>query len=69
MKFAVGVMLSSFGIFWASEGAGARWPGDDAALLAVVPAVAVFSLALVGVLRRSIRQDPATQPIATGRPS
>jgi uncharacterized membrane protein len=67
MKFAVGVMLSSFGIFWASEGAGARWPGSDAALLAVVPAVAVFSLALVGLLRRSIRQASATQPLAAGR--
>jgi uncharacterized membrane protein len=68
MKFVVGVMLSSFGMFWASEGAGARWPGGDAALLAVVCAVAVFSLALVGLLRRSIRQASATQPIATGRP-
>jgi uncharacterized membrane protein len=67
MKFAVGVMLSSFGIFWASEGAGARWPGGDAALLAVVPAVAVFSLALVGLVRRSIRQASATQPLAAGR--
>ncbi|HEY2502935.1 MAG TPA: hypothetical protein VGI68_16355 [Mycobacterium sp.] len=67
MKFAVGVMLSSFGIFWASEGAGARWPGGDAALLAVVPVVAVFSLALVGLVRRSIRQASATQPLAAGR--
>jgi uncharacterized membrane protein len=67
MKFVVGVMLSSFGMFWASEGAGARWPGGDAALLAVVCAVAVFSLALVGLLRRSIRQASANQPIATGR--
>jgi uncharacterized membrane protein len=67
MKFVVGVMLSSFGMFWASEGAGARWPGGDAALLAVVCAVGVFSLALVGLLRRSIRPASANQPIATGR--
>ena len=33
MKFAVGVMLTSFGIFWGAEGAGAHWPGGDAALL------------------------------------
>ncbi len=26
MKFAVGVMLSSFGMFWGAEGAGAHWP-------------------------------------------
>ncbi len=37
MKFAVGVMLTSFGMFWGAEGAGASWPGGDAALLAIVP--------------------------------
>jgi uncharacterized membrane protein len=46
MKFSVGVMLTSFGIFWGAEGAGAEWPGGDAALLAVVPAVLIFSLLL-----------------------
>jgi uncharacterized membrane protein len=53
MKFVVGVMLTSFGIFWGAEGAGAVWPGSDAALLAVVPAVAVFALVLVMLLRRA----------------
>src|SRR5262249_16281763 len=28
MKFAVGVMLTSFGVFWGAEGAGASWPGN-----------------------------------------
>jgi uncharacterized membrane protein len=51
LKFAVGVMLTSFGVFWGAEGAGASWPGADAALLAVVPAVALFALALVATLR------------------
>ena len=37
LKFGVGVMLTSFGIFWGAEGAGAHWPGGDAALLAIVP--------------------------------
>ena len=36
MKFAVGVMLTTFGIFWAAEGAGAHWPGDDASLPGVL---------------------------------
>jgi uncharacterized membrane protein len=53
MKFAVGVMLSSFGIFWGAEGAGASWPGDDAALLAIVPATLGMALAMVAVLRRN----------------
>ncbi len=52
MKFVVGVMLCGFGSFWGAEGAGARWPGSDAALLVLVPSIAVFSLGVVAVLRR-----------------
>jgi uncharacterized membrane protein len=53
MKFAVGVMLTAFGTFWGAEGAGASWPGSDAALLVLVPAIALFALALVALLRRT----------------
>ena len=59
MKFVVGVMLSSFGTFWGAEGAGARWPGGDAALLVLVPAFALLGLGLTALLR----------PSATGRAS
>lgn len=52
MKFAVGIMLTSFGTFWAAEGAGARWPGSDAALLGVICFVICASLLLVRLLRR-----------------
>jgi len=52
MKFAVGVMLTTFGIFWGAEGAGIAWPGTDAALLGVLVFVIAISLALVAVLRR-----------------
>jgi uncharacterized membrane protein len=34
LKFAVGVMLSAFGIFWTGEGLGVPWPGEDLAILA-----------------------------------
>jgi uncharacterized membrane protein len=47
MKFAVGVMLTSFGMFWGAEGAGAHWPGGDAALLVIIPGLLALSLALV----------------------
>jgi uncharacterized membrane protein len=60
MKFAVGVMLTSFGVFWGAEGAGAEWPGEDAALLVLVPVVTGFALALVAVLRR-IAAQPITR--------
>jgi uncharacterized membrane protein len=53
MKFAVGIMLTSFGTFWGAEGAGVRWPGGDAALLVIVPAVAAVSLSYAAWLRRS----------------
>jgi uncharacterized membrane protein len=52
MKFVVGAMLTTFGIFWGSEGAGIRWPGGDAALLAVLGFVLVMSWLLIGVLRQ-----------------
>jgi uncharacterized membrane protein len=64
MKFVVGIMLTSFGIFWGAEGAGATWPGADAALLVLVPAVALFAVALVAVLRRTAA--PALTPKTAG---
>jgi len=51
LKFVVGIMLTAFGIFWGAEGAGAHWPGSDAALLALVPAIALFGVILVAVMR------------------
>src|ERR1700704_5904803 len=33
LKFAVGVMLSAFGLFWTGEGLGVTWPGEDLAIL------------------------------------
>jgi uncharacterized membrane protein len=53
LKFAVGIMLTSFGTFWGAEGAGATWPGGDAALLAIIPSLAVLSLTTVALLHRS----------------
>ena len=59
LKFVVGIMLTSFGLFWGAEGAGAHWPGSDAALLVLVPAVALWALALTAVLRRRAGAEPA----------
>lgn len=50
MKFAVGVMLSSFGMFWGAEGAGATWPGGDAALLVIIPGVLLAAVAMARTL-------------------
>ncbi len=51
MKFAVGVMLSSYGLFFAGEGLGLRWPGGDAILLALAAGVLGVSLLAVRSLR------------------
>src|SRR4051812_29023074 len=52
MKFAVGVMLTTFGIFWGAEGAGVSWPGSDAAILGVLAFVVLLSFVMVVLLRR-----------------
>jgi uncharacterized membrane protein len=54
MKFAVGVMLSSFGMFWGAEGAGASWPGGEAALLAIIPGVLAAAVAIAWTARRAV---------------
>ncbi len=51
MKFAVGVMLSSFGMFWGAEGAGASWPGGDAALLAIIPSLFIAATVIARTAR------------------
>ena len=57
LKFAVGIMLTSFGTFWGAEGAGVSWPGSDAALLVIVPAVAAVSLGCVAWLTNGSVRD------------
>jgi uncharacterized membrane protein len=52
MKFVVGIMLTGFGLFWGAEGAGANWPGSDAALLVLIPAIGLYALAMVALFRR-----------------
>jgi uncharacterized membrane protein len=61
LKFGVGVMLTSFGIFWSAEGAGIRWPGSDASLLGVIVFVLAVAFGLVGSARR---ESPVTEGVA-----
>jgi len=64
MKFVVGVMLTSFGVFWGGEGTHAHWPGGDAALLVIIPAIALFALATVAALRRYLGASAAVEETA-----
>ena len=51
LKYAVGLMLVTFGTFWAGEGIGIAWPGSDAVLLVLLAAYLVVSLAGVWAVR------------------
>ena len=52
LKFAVGVMISSFGVFWVCEGLGFAWPKDDLSILGLVAAFLLTSLLSIRVVRR-----------------
>jgi uncharacterized membrane protein len=51
LKFVVGLMLTSFGIFWTGEGLGVAWPGADLSLLAILVLFIVISFGAVRWLR------------------
>ena len=55
LKFAVGLLLSSFGTFWAAEGAGVTWPGNDVAILGLLAVYILVSYGLVQALQRRRR--------------
>jgi uncharacterized membrane protein len=52
LKFAVGVLLTAFGMFWGVEGAGGKWPGSDVALIPLIAGVLGLALGAVWILRR-----------------
>jgi uncharacterized membrane protein len=52
LKFVVGVMLTSFGTFWAGEGLGVDWPAADASLVGLIVLTAGWSLLFTTLLRR-----------------
>jgi uncharacterized membrane protein len=54
----VGVMLSSFGVFWIGEGLGVPWPGEDLAVLAFFALFLVTALLTVVVARRAQIKHP-----------
>lgn len=66
LKFAVGVMLTTFGIFWSAEGVGLSWPGKDLALLALLAYVGALSYAFIAVLKRRHQRDAAPVVVSGG---
>lgn len=68
IKFAVGVMLSSFGAFWGGEGAGVHWPGGDLSLLGVLAITLAASLALTARLMSTGPARDGAHPPVGARP-
>jgi uncharacterized membrane protein len=52
LKFAVGVMLSAFGVFWTGEGLGVAWPGADLAIVVFAALFLAAGLAAPALVRR-----------------
>jgi len=50
LKFAVGLMLTTFGIFWGAEGVGIEWPGSDLALIGLLVFLMTVSVVQVRTL-------------------
>lgn len=65
LKFAVGLVLATYGTFWTTQGLGAtqggpalNWPGGDWALLVILAVWLAVSRALVIALRRRREHRP-----------
>lgn len=56
LKFVVGAMLTTFGIFWFGEGVGAEWPGDAASIPVILGAVLLTSWVCVKLLATVLPQ-------------
>jgi uncharacterized membrane protein len=62
LKFAVGIMLSAFGVFWTGEGLGVAWPAGDLILFAFVLAFLAIGMALARYIRRPFSEVPRWIP-------
>jgi len=62
LKFAVGIMLSSFGTYWLGEGYGLSWPGADLAILGLMAGFAAAALVGLWMVRHFRRDAIAVLP-------
>lgn len=54
LKFTVGILITTFGMFWIGEGLGLAWPGDEWSLPWLVLVLLVVSLITVRRLRGTV---------------
>jgi uncharacterized membrane protein len=61
LKFFVGILLTSFGMFWSAEGAGVAWPGGESAIPVLIALIGGTSVLLAHALRRQHERPLAPQ--------
>ena len=66
LKFAVGLLLTTFGTFWSGEGVGVAWLGGDVALLWLLAVYAGVAAVALRVLRAARTAPPV---VAIGEPT
>jgi uncharacterized membrane protein len=59
IKTAVGIMLTSFGVFWVGEGAGVHWPGSDLAIPVLAAYFIAVYFAFTSFMRSRLPSAPA----------
>jgi uncharacterized membrane protein len=64
LKFVVGLLLTSFGIFWSTEGAGVHWPGSDLAIPVLLLVLTATSLLFVHALKTQRERDGLSEAVA-----
>jgi uncharacterized membrane protein len=60
LKFVVGIMLTSFGTFWAGEGFGVNWPYTDVFIL-VLAALYLLSTFVLVLWLKQVKQRQEIQ--------
>jgi uncharacterized membrane protein len=64
LQLVVGILLTTFGSFWATEGLGVSWPGGDMAILGLLVVYVMTAGINIAVERRATRRRPQTMNLS-----
>jgi uncharacterized membrane protein len=66
IKLVVGIMLTSFGLFWVGEGTGVHWPGDDLAIIGLIGIFSAVTLGEISLLKRTFPEPTVASDQVAG---